>query len=689
MNSFLSVLKAFTFVLVSGVFLTKSGHSEKSSGKQSDPSKFSALNVFELEYVSDPQISPDGSQIVYVRRSSDVMRDRTRSNLWIVDTESGDHRPLLSGNRTYIAPRWSRDGTKLAYVSNDSGSMQIRVRWMDTGVTALVTNIASAPGSITWSPDGKRLAFTTSVPGEGASAAALPTPPKGAKWADAPKAIDSLTYRMDGQGFLETAYTHVFIVPSDGGTPRQLTEGNFNHNGPLSFSPDSSSLYISANRNEEWEYQFFEADIWKVSLDDRSLEIITKEPGGELNPALSPDGKYLAYGRVVDEGLSYHQTTLHVRAFDGDDVLELTTDLDRSVASFTWAADSNGVYFTTDDLGKTSLYYQPLSGERTLIADDLGGTTLGRPYTSGSYSVSDDNSIAYTLSRTERPADLAYKVSMASETTNLTSLNEDLFGHKKLGNTERLTWQSSFDGLEIEGWLVTPPDFDPAKQYPLILEIHGGPHAAYGPHFTAEIQRYATEGYVVLYCNPRGSTSYGQEFALEIDKTYPAADYDDLMSGVDAVIAKGFIDEERLYVTGGSGGGALTAWIVGKTDRFRAAVVAKPVINWTSFVLTADHSYYFSKYWFGVAPWEDPTLYWERSPLSLVGNVSTPTMLLTGEADYRTPISETEQYYQALKFQKVDTVMIRIPGASHGIAARPSQLVAKIENILHWFEQHK
>lgn len=684
MNLSFPTVFAFTLVLASGLFLSPNCLAEANE----DPAKFSAIDVFELEYVSDPQISPDGLQIVYVRRSSDIMRDRTRSNLWLVDTKSGEHRPLLSGNETFTSPRWSADGKRIAYLSNDSGSMQIRVRWMDTGATALVTNLATGPGSLTWSPDGTQIAFTTSIPSEGASAATLPPAPKGAEWAAPPKAIDSLVYRIDGQGFLESAYTHVFIVPADGGTPRKLTDGNYDHDGPLSFSPDGASLYFSANRNEDWEYETFEADIWKISLDSGTLEKVTDQPGSEATPALSPDGKYIAYAKVIDEGLSNHQSTLHVLTIEGSEVSELTADLDRSVDSLQWAANSKGIYFSADDHGKTCLYFQPLSGDRKRVADNLGGTSLGRPYTSGSYSVSSDDSIAYTLSRPDRPADLAYMATEGSDPDLLTTLNEDLLGHKQLGQTEPLTWPSSFDGLEIEGWLVTPPHFDSAKKYPLILEIHGGPHAAYGPHFSAEIQRYAAEGYVVLYCNPRGSTSYGREFAMQIDKSYPSADYDDLMSGVDAAIAKGFVDAERLYVTGGSGGGVLTAWIVGKTDRFQAAVVAKPVINWASFVLTADFSNYFSHYWFGEMPWENPTLYWEHSPLSLVANVTTPTMLLTGESDYRTPISESEQFYQALKLRRVETKMIRIPGASHGIAARPSHLVAKIENILSWFGAH-
>jgi acylaminoacyl-peptidase len=275
-----------------------------------------------------------------------------------------------------------------------------------------------------------------------------------------------------------------------------------------------------------------------------------------------------------------------------------------------------------------------------------------------------------------------------SQSKQITRLNDDLFNHKELGDVEPIWFDSSHDGRKIQGWIVKPPGFDRQKKYPLILEIHGGPFANYGDRFAAELQLYAAAGYVVLYVNPRGSTSYGYDFAALIDHNYPSQDYDDLMSGVDEVIARGFVDPKQLYVTGGSGGGVLSSWIVGKTDRFRAAVVAKPVINWYSFVLTADHYNYFARYWFGKYPWEDPESYLKRSPLSLVGDVKTPTMLLTGEKDYRTPISESEQFYQALKLRKVDTALVRVPEASHGIASRPSYLIAKVACILKWFEMH-
>jgi acylaminoacyl-peptidase len=301
--------------------------------------------------------------------------------------------------------------------------------------------------------------------------------------------------------------------------------------------------------------------------------------------------------------------------------------------------------------------------------------------------VSNEGVVAFTSCDAYRPADIAVAPA-GSESKLLTHLNDDLLPYRELGQVEEFRYKSSYDQHEIHGWIVLPPGFDKSKKYPLILEIHGGPFANYGGRFSVEMQLYAAAGYVVVYVNPRGSTSYGDAFTAFIDQNYPSQDFDDLISGVDAVVARGYVDPRRLYVTGGSGGGILSSWIIGKTDRFQAAAVIKPVINWYSFALTSDHYNFFARYWFGKNPWEDPQVYLKRSPLSLVGNVKTPTMLMTGEEDYRTPISEAEQYYQALKLRKIDTVLVRVPESSHDIGARPSQMLAKCAYILKWFETH-
>ena len=646
-----------------------------------------ARDVFDLEFAADPQISPDGRHIVYVRTSFDIRTDVPRSNLWAIDADGSNHRPLRSDRQRHGSPRWSPDGTRIAYVSGAEGSPQLFVRWMDSGQTALITDLTEGPGDLSWSPDGRWLAFTMFVPKVKEPLAAPPPAPEGAKWAPPFTVIDTVTYRIDGAGYLESGFTHVFVVPADGGSARQLTHGDFNDAGPLSFSPDGRTLLLSGNRAADWELDGTESEVFAVDIASGALAPLSARNGPDFNPVFSPDGKRIVYLGFDDRKQSYQTTRLYLMNADGSEPREVSARFPEDVQDPRWAADGRSLYFMYDERGVRKIANIALDGRVRVVASALGGTDLGRPYTSGSYSLSRSGALAFTINTPTRPADVAVVSGGAART--LTQLNEDVLAHKQLGAVEELNWQSSHDGREIQGWLVMPPDFDAAKKYPLILEIHGGPHAAYGPNYSTELQRYAAAGYVVLYANPRGSTSYGEAFANAIHHAFPGHDYDDLMTGVDAAIEKGFIDEQNLFVTGGSGGGILTAWIVGKTQRFRAAVSAKPIINWTSFALTSDFTTFFHRYWFASRPWENRDEYWRRSPLSLAGKVTTPTMLMTGELDYRTPISEAEQFYQVLKLRKVDTLLVRVPEASHELVGRPSQLIAKTDHIVAWFEKYR
>ena len=463
-------------------------------------------------------------------------------------------------------------------------------------------------------------------------------------------------------------------MPAEGGTPRQLTDGEFHHEGPVAWLPDATGILFSANRLEGWEHDPIESDVYELRLPGGEIRRLTDRDGPDESPVVSPDGKWIAYVGFDDKRMGYHNRQLYVMDRDGGEVRSLTADLDRSVAQPAFAESGEGIYFLYDDRGDTRLALVTLEGEIRHVARQVGGTSLGRPYSSGAYSVSKGGRVAFTRTDEHRPADIATAGEGPGGGRTITDLNGDALGHKILGDVEEIWLKSSHDGRDIQSWLVKPPGFEPDDKYPLILEIHGGPFANYGRRFSAEMQLYAAAGYLVLYVNPRGSTGFGQEFANLIHHNYPGEDYDDLMSAVDAVVARGCVDEQNLFVTGGSGGGVLTAWIIGKTDRFRAAVVAKPVINWYSFVLTADAYNFFYRYWFPDFPWEVPDQYLRRSPISLVGNVKTPTMLMTGEADYRTPISEAEQYYQALKLRKVEAALVRIPGAFpfHRVPTQPA-----------------
>ena len=654
-----------------------------------DSTFFELSDVFDLEYAADPQIAPDGERVVYARSFMDKMKDRRASRLWVVGSDGTGHRPITEPDVRASQPRWSPSGDRIAYVAATEGDgAEVYVRWMDTGQTARLTQLDASPSGLAWSPDGEHLAFSMFVEAPAEPFAKMPSPPDGADWAESPDVVTQTYYRADGGGYTEKGHSQLFVLDAAGGTPRQLTDDPYDHGGAPVWTPDGETLLLSANRHDDHRLDPLNSEVYAVDVESGDVTALTDRQGPDGSVAISPDGETIAYTGFDDREQGYQVTKLYAMNRDGSNRRLLTEGFDRDVQNPTFGPNGEAIFFQYDDEGSTKIGRITLDGDRSVVAEGVGGTSIGRPYTSGSFSLSETGRVAFTHATTQRPADVAV-AAPGAEAQVLTSLNDDLFGQTPLGEVEAFTYTSSHDGRTIEGWIVKPPNFDPSKDYPLILEIHGGPFAAYGPVFSTEVQLYAAAGYVVLYTNPRGSTSYGQDFGNAIHHAYPSHDYDDLMSGVDAVVERGYVDEDRLYVTGGSGGGVLTAWIVGHTDRFRAAVSAKPVINWVSWALTADMYPYGVKYWFPGLPWNHMDHYMERSPISYVDEITTPTMLLTGTEDYRTPMSESEQFYQALKLQQVETALVRIPGASHGIAARPSQLAAKVAHVLEWFERHE
>ncbi len=649
---------------------------------------FTGSDLFNLEVATDPQISPDGRTIAYVRKSNDVMTDKARPTIWLIDVASGKQRPLVAGSGSYFSPRWSPDGSRIAYVASEGGAPQLYVRWLASGESAKITGLPDSPVALAWSPDGRRIAYTMFVPDEPATLGKAPAKPEGAKWADPLQVIDKVTYRTDDEGYLKPGYYQLFTVPADGGAPRQLTFGATNAGGSVSWAPDSNSILFSANLSKNWEREPVNSEIYRIGLDGSPPTALTNRDGPDAAPAVSPDGRHVAYIGFDDKKLGYQNTQLSVMNPDGSDKRVLTAGLDRSVSNPVWSPDSHAIYVQVEDRGTNKIERVGLDGSIREIASGLTSGELDRPYAGGEFDVARKAGVVVaTVGDPLHPSDIGLVASGGLK--RVTHLNQDLEG-KVLAQVQKLPVASSLDRRPIDAWMVTPPDFDPARKYPLILEIHGGPFAAYGPSFSSDDQLYAAAGYVVLYTNPRGSTSYGEDFANQIDKAYPGHDYDDLMSAVDAAIATGHVDPQNLFVTGGSGGGVLTAWIVGKTDRFRAAATQKPVIDWASFVLTSDGAPYYSPYWFAKKPWEDPMGYWQRSPLSLVGNVKTPTLVVVGSEEYRTPDSEAEQFYEALQLRGIPTEFVKVPGASHGgIAARPSQAAAKASAILAWFDRYR
>lgn len=633
----------------------------------------------EMESVGNPSISPDGQQIIFTRTWVNKMRDEYNSNLWIVDVAGTRVRELTSGNWRDSSPVWSPDGKRVAFLSNRDGTTQIHVMWVDTREIAQLTHLERAPSDLRWSPDGKYLAFTMLVPDtDPVLPIKLPERPAGAQWARPAIVVDRLTWARDGQGLLPRGYTHVFVIDATlGGTPRQVTSGKYNHADP-EWSADGRTIYVSAIRKPDWEYLRGDTEIYAVDLQTLDIKPLTDRRGPDANPTASPDGRWIAYTGYDEKGYTFHISSLYLMDKEGGNKRVLADNLPSSPMAVTWAPDGSGVYFLVGEKGTTGIYFASLDGK---VRKVLEGT-----HVLSGFSLAKNGQVATVRSTFKEPGVLVtFNLRDPANLKKLVDVNEDVLAGVKLGDVEEL-WFTSSDGWRIQGWLIKPAEFDPTKKYPMVLWIHGGPWAMYNVAFNWAFQNFAANGYAVLYTNPRGSTGYGQEFVNGIQYAYPGKDYDDLMAGVDAALAKGWIDERNLFVCGGSGGGVLTAWIVGHTDRFAAAVSMRPVINWHSFVGTTDGPNWY--YQFRKFPWEDPMEYALRSPLHYVANVKTPTMIMTGEADLRTPIGQSEEFYRALKMLRKETLLVRMPEEYHGWR-RPSHQLAQQLYLLAWFEKYK
>jgi dipeptidyl aminopeptidase/acylaminoacyl peptidase len=655
------------------------------------PNVLKPMDLFSLSWAADPRFRPDGGALAYVRVTNDIMTDNGRRSIWLIDPRTGAQTPFVAGEADASDPRWSPDGGRIAYIaSSRGGAAEIYVRWVGTGQTERVASLQRPPEDISWSPDGKLLAFVMAVPAEPETLGAPLAKPPGAVWADPLKVISDTIYRADGVGDLKPGHQHLFVVSADGGAPRQITFGQVEDAGPLSWAPDGKTILFTGRRDKDWELQGNRSAVYSVSLASGALTKLTTQVGPDGEAEFSPDGRHIAYVGFDDHLRGYENRRVYVMDADGRNAHSLAPSLDRSLAHPHWAADGKAVYADYVDHGVTKVARLSLDGGLMDVASGLAAGGLDLPYAGGDgdagYAVAEDGTVAFPQGSPDRPPEIA--LARQGQVHRVTDLNGDLLGARTLAKVEALPVLSPLDKQPVDAWIATPPGFDPAKKYPLILEIHGGPYDSYGPVFSSDDQLYAAAGYVVVYANPRGSTSEGEKFANGIDHNYPGPDYDDLMGVVDAAIAKGFVDPDRLFVTGGSGGGVLTSWIVGKTHRFRAAAAQKPVINWSSEVLTVDLYTWMGKYWFGKMPWEDPQGYWARSPLSLVGNVTTPTLVVVGDRDMRTPDSESEQYYDALRLRGVPTDLVKVPGAFHDMAARPSHAAAKSEAILAWFARY-
>ena len=652
------------------------------------PSKrFTAERVFDMEYANDPQVSPDGKTVVYLRQSMDKMTDQDVGKLWILDIKAGTNRPLIADKQA-SSPRWSPDGKSLIFTSYHSGKPELRRVFIDSGTSFSLTQLQKGVSGVAWSPNGEQLAFSMFVDAKKPSFAAPLTPPKDATWNAPFNVIDDFTFRFDGAGYLRDGASQIFTLPVNGGTPRQVTFEVAGLSNPHWL--DNNQLLVTGNLAADRDLDPIESDIYKLDLSNLNITALTTRDGPDSDPVVSPDGETIAFRGYDDKTLSYQQNDLYLLDADGTNLRPLADTFAGNIGQTVWAPDGKSLLVLSEDYGVLSLFNITLQGKVSKIVTNIGGTSIGRPYAAGSFSVSRDKKpvIAFTAGFSDRPAEVGLVSLHGKNKQILTALNEDVLPYLDMAPVKEIKVKSSHDGIEIEAWIAFPADFKADGSFPMILEIHGGPYAMYGPFFGSEIQRYAAEGYVTVWVNPRGSTGYGEEFALGIDLAYPGYDYDDLMTVVDEVVAQKYADPERLFVTGGSGGGILTAWITTKTQRFAAAASIKPVINWMTMALAADIGQYVRRHWIRADPWADPEAFLKHSPIRYVDKVKTPTLIMVGEEDYRTPAWEAEQYYTALKMLKVDTALIRVPGAPHYIASRPSRLIGKTDNIMGWFAKY-
>jgi dipeptidyl aminopeptidase/acylaminoacyl peptidase len=645
-----------------------------------------AEDLLRYETVQDPQVSPDGRQVVYTRRWVNAKEDRYATALWIMDIDGSRQRFLAEGS----APRWSPDGTRILYLAQgDQGTPQLFVRWMDAeGATSQITRVEEAPRNPAWTPDGNGIVFGALVPDPTRWNITLPAPPAGGSWTEAPRVIDDLHYRQDFQGFMRRGFIHLFEVSAVGGAVRQLTEGDWNVGSRFdgligavnfSFTPDGQTVVFDGWMGD-WDSVYRASHLYALDRTTREIRQITQEAGFWTNPAVSPDGRQVAYLGYPEQPDTYSQPYLHVIGLDGTSPRNLTAELDRLVADLHWAPDGAGLYATVTHHGTRNVRYIPLRGA---IADITTGNHLVSLVSmSGGRT---PTAVGVHTGPTSPPEVVRFPLRPGATPEPLTQVNATLLASVRLGEVEDL-WYTSEDGTRVHGWVVKPPNFDPSRTYPLLMEIHGGPFSDYFVGFNFNYQVWAAMGYLVLYTNPRGSTSYGEAFARGINFRYPGVDADDLMAGVDALVERGWVDTSRMYAGGCSGGGVLSSWLIGHTDRFAAAAVRCPVTNWMSMFGQTDIPF-FTQSFFRAPFWEDPTEWLRQSPIMYVGNVTTPTLLMTGELDLRTPMAQTEEYFAALKMRGVPSRLLRFQGEYHGTGTRPSNGMRTILYMADWYGQ--
>ena len=656
------------------------------------PRSLTPADSFAFKNAADAQISADGGRICYLLTTRDPAKDEKK----IVLMASADRKQWseVPGSEGCLVARWAPDGRRVAFLRKSAGKSALVVHDMGGGAAKVLTESASALRELAWSPDGKLLAFQMRVDEALPDWLGLLKPPAGATWAPPVKLAQRLVYRHDVLGELPEGSHQVFIAAADGSSPpRQLTHGIWWNGWPhlvtpgLTWSADGREVLFIGTQRPDWDRKPSDIDVQAVRVEDGAVRQLTRRAGLAGRPTPSPDGRWLAFTFADESRFSYRLRRLYVMPWGGGEAREVKPGFDRSIDEVHWASDSATLLVSYDDAGRREIGKLSMAGEHIPIAGDLGSQSIEMPYAGGGFSVARDGTIAYVRSAITLPSEVAV-IPPGGKPQTLTALNETLA--KEVGgfHDAEMLWIDGAEGRRAQAWLMLPRSKGP---HPVILEIHGGPYAQYGYRFSMKYQMLAAAGYAVLGVNPCGSTGYGEAFGNALHDRFPGPDYEDLMAALDVVIKRPDIDADNQFITGVSGGGVLTAWSVTHTDRFRAAVSIKPVVDWQSWMLTADIGATGGVVWMGgELPWEDPGKYRARSPLSFAHRAKTPTMLMAGETDIRTPQTEAIQMYTAFKLAGLETVLVRFPGTAHASAQmRPSLFAAEVSVMLGWFERFR
>lgn len=682
MNRKLRVIRHVAF----GLTATLCFAAQAQSAKPETAGRFTVDRYLELQSASGPQLSPDGTRAVYTRTTVDTHEDKPKTAIWTVATDGSGERFVADGSDAV----WSPDGKSIAYVHDGQPkNAQIFVlRLSDAGPGKQISRLSETPANLHWSPDGRFIGFTMVVPDPEKWPIALPTPPSGAKWADAPFYTERLHYQLDKHGLTKRGFRRLFLISADGGAARQITHGDWSVNESVweyidnvdwSFTSDGRFAIVEGFKEGDPDRNVRYCYIYKVDLATGATTRLTRMTGSWREPAVSPDGKTIAFVGFPKSGEGYPLSQLYTMSADGSNAAPQSARFDREPQNLSWAPDGRTLYFTAESHGSVHIYsWSAREGIRQLTtgAEVVTDISAGRA------------GIVAVRSEPRLPGDVELVDPRAPGRRHwLTHLNAALLRTVALSNVREIWFHSTGDS-HVQGWVIRPPHFDPSRSYPLVLSIHGGPFGMYNVGFNPSFQNFAANGYIVLYINPRGSTGYGDAFTNAIDYHYPGPDYDDLMAGVDAAIKQGNIDVHHMFVTGCSGGGVLSSWVIGHTHRFAAAAVRCPVTDWIGEAGQTDIPYYIHSF-FRKPFWQDPKAWLAESSLMYVGNVNTPTLMMVGALDRRCPSPQTEEYYSALKLRNVPAALLLFPDEYHGTSVmKPSDWMRTQLYMMSWFQRY-